>query len=249
MRERLPRYVIALIAFLGGVSLIGLLLADVPGPLLLASVVGIPLGAFVMIALLVGALRARTPGALPLLVGASMAVGSIAVALSMTMPFVGGLYVTHYGMVLLAVCALVALARQVQAMNERAQRASAYALAAHTHKFESRYLDQLVGPYPQEAAVYHARSPINFIHQLSCPVIFFQGAEDVVVHPEQSERMFESMRDRGIPTAYLLFEGEQHGFRKAENQRRALDGELYFYSRIFGFEPAGEIEPVPIENI
>jgi dipeptidyl aminopeptidase/acylaminoacyl peptidase len=123
------------------------------------------------------------------------------------------------------------------------------AMTEHTHKFESRYLDKLVGPYPEKAAIYHERSPINFIDRLSCPVILFQGLEDEIVPPDQSERMFESMRARGIPTAYLPFEGEQHGFRRAENQRRSMDAELYFYSKIFGFELAEEIEPVKIENL
>jgi dipeptidyl aminopeptidase/acylaminoacyl peptidase len=123
------------------------------------------------------------------------------------------------------------------------------AMTEHTHKFESRYLDKLVGPYPKKAAIYHERSPINFVDHLSCPIILFQGLEDEVVPPDQSERMFESMRARGIPTAYLAFEGEQHGFRRAENQRRSMDAELYFYSKIFGFELAEEIEPVKIENL
>jgi dipeptidyl aminopeptidase/acylaminoacyl peptidase len=80
-------------------------------------------------------------------------------------------------------------------------------------------------------------------------VIFFQGLEDEVVPPNQAETMFEALKKKGVPVAYLPFEGEQHGFRKAENIKRALDGELYFYSRIFGFEPADRIEPVPIENL
>lgn len=122
-------------------------------------------------------------------------------------------------------------------------------LVKHTHKFESRYLDKLIGPYPQEAAIYRERSPIHFIDRLSCPIILFQGLEDEIVPPDQSERMFESVRAKGIPTAYLPFEGEQHGFRRAENQRRAMDAELYFYSKIFGFELAEKIEPVKIENL
>jgi dipeptidyl aminopeptidase/acylaminoacyl peptidase len=123
------------------------------------------------------------------------------------------------------------------------------ALAEHTHKFESRYLDSLVGPYPEAAETYRARSPLRNADRLSAPVIFFQGLEDRIVPPEQSERMAAALRDKGIPVAYVAFEGEQHGFRRAENIRRALEGELYFYGRIFGFEPADAIDPVPIDNL
>jgi dipeptidyl aminopeptidase/acylaminoacyl peptidase len=122
-------------------------------------------------------------------------------------------------------------------------------LAEDTHKFESRYLDSVVGPYPEMKAVYDQRSPIKHVHLLSRPVIFFQGLEDKIVPPDQSETMFRAVRDKGLPTAHLAFEGEQHGFRKAENIKRALDGELYFYSRVFGFELADPIEPVEIENL
>lgn len=123
------------------------------------------------------------------------------------------------------------------------------ALVRDTHKFESRYLDRLVAPYPEGEDVYRERSPINFTDQLSCPVIFFQGLEDKVVPPNQAEMMVDALRQKGLPVAYVAFAGEQHGFRRAENIRRALDGELYFYSRVFGFELADEIEPVPIENL
>ncbi len=122
-------------------------------------------------------------------------------------------------------------------------------LARDTHKFESRYLDSLIGPYPQKADVYRSRSPINFVERLSCSIIFFQGLDDKVVPPNQAELMFEAVRQTGHPTAYLAFEGEGHGFRKAENIKRALDAELYFYSRVFGFSPADDIEPVKIENL
>jgi dipeptidyl aminopeptidase/acylaminoacyl peptidase len=118
-----------------------------------------------------------------------------------------------------------------------------------THKFESRYLDRLVGPYPERRDLYHERSPIHFIHRLSCPMILFQGLEDKVVPPDQAEMMFEAVRAKGLPVAYLPFEGEQHGFRRAENIKRALDAELYFYSRVFGFELADPVEPVSIENL
>jgi dipeptidyl aminopeptidase/acylaminoacyl peptidase len=123
------------------------------------------------------------------------------------------------------------------------------ALVRDTHKFEARYLDNLVGPYPERADLYHARSPINFTAQLSCPVIFFQGLEDKVVPPNQAELMVEALRAKGLPVAYVAFEGEQHGFRRAENIKRALEGELYFYSRVFGFELADPVEPVPLENL
>jgi dipeptidyl aminopeptidase/acylaminoacyl peptidase len=118
-----------------------------------------------------------------------------------------------------------------------------------THKFESRYLDRLVGPYPERADLYRARSSINFTDRLSCPVIFFQGLEDKIVPPNQAELMVEALRRKRLPVAYVAFEGEQHGFRKAENIKRALDGELYFYSRVFGFPLADAVEPVEIENL
>ncbi|GAB1542869.1 S9 family peptidase [Scytonema sp. NUACC21] len=123
------------------------------------------------------------------------------------------------------------------------------ALARDTHKFESRYLDRLIGPYPQQRQLYQERSPINYTDRLACPVIFFQGLEDKVVPPNQAEAMVEVLRNKGLPVAYVAFEGEQHGFRNAQNIKRALDGELYFYSRIFGFELAEPVEPVEIENI
>ncbi|PYS82234.1 MAG: peptidase [Acidobacteria bacterium] len=118
-----------------------------------------------------------------------------------------------------------------------------------THKFESRYLDRLVGPYPERADLYFERSSINFTERLSCPVIFFQGLEDKIVPPNQAELMVEALRRKKQPVAYVVFEGEQHGFRKAENIKRALDGELYFYSRVFGFPLAERVEPVEIENL
>ncbi len=122
-------------------------------------------------------------------------------------------------------------------------------LAKDTHKFESRYLDGLVGAYPQETEVYRQRSPVNFTSQLSCPLILFQGLEDKIVPPDQAESMFDAVWAKGIATAYLPFPGEQHGFRRAENIKRALDAELYFYSKIFGFDAAGPLEPVDIVNL
>ncbi|HIC94777.1 MAG TPA: S9 family peptidase, partial [Anaerolineae bacterium] len=123
------------------------------------------------------------------------------------------------------------------------------ALTKETHKFESHYLDRLVGPYPERRDLYRDRSPIHFAHRLSCPVIFFQGLEDKVVPPSQAELMVQALRAKGLPVAYVTFEGEQHGLRRAESIKRALDAELYFYARIFGFEPADPVEPVPIENL
>ncbi len=123
------------------------------------------------------------------------------------------------------------------------------ALARDTHKFESRYLERLIGPYPENADRYRARSPIHAVERLSCPVIFFQGLEDRVVPPAQAEKMVETLRSKKLPVAYLAFPGEQHGFRRAETIKRVLDAELYFYSRVFGFEPADTLEPVPIENL
>jgi dipeptidyl aminopeptidase/acylaminoacyl peptidase len=125
----------------------------------------------------------------------------------------------------------------------------AEALAKETHKFESRYLDNLIGPYPERRDLYIQRSPIHHAESLSCPVIFFQGLEDKVVPPNQAEAMVEALRQKGVPVAYVAFEGEQHGFRRAENIKRALDGELYFYSRVFKFDLAEPVEPVPIENL
>jgi dipeptidyl aminopeptidase/acylaminoacyl peptidase len=123
------------------------------------------------------------------------------------------------------------------------------ALAQDTHKFESRYLDGLIGPYPQRRDLYRARSPIHFSERLSCPVILFQGLEDKVVPPSQAEVMVEALRQKGLPVAYIPFAGEQHGFRRAENIKRSLDAELYFYGRIFGFELAEPVPPVAIENL
>ncbi|MEY3866307.1 MAG: hypothetical protein RLZZ338_198 [Cyanobacteriota bacterium] len=123
------------------------------------------------------------------------------------------------------------------------------ALAEDTHKFESRYLDGLIGPYPEKKEVYQARSPINFTEQLSCPVIFFQGLEDKIVPPNQAEMMVEAIKAKGLPVAYVAYEGEQHGFRQAENIKRTLDGELYFYGRVFGFELAEKVPEVAIANL
>jgi dipeptidyl aminopeptidase/acylaminoacyl peptidase len=111
-----------------------------------------------------------------------------------------------------------------------------------THKFESHYLDSLVGPYPKAADLYRERSPANFADRLSCPIILFQGLEDEVVPPSQSEVMLAALRAKGIPHAYLAFEGEQHGFRRADTLQASREAELSFYAQIFGFEPA---DPIP----
>lgn len=121
-------------------------------------------------------------------------------------------------------------------------------LANDTHKFESRYLDGLVGPWPAAKDIYSNRSPINHIEKLNCPVIFFQGLDDKVVPPNQAEDMFDALINKGIATAYVPFEGEGHGFRQAQNIERALEAELYFYGKIFNFTPADKIEPVDIKN-
>ena len=123
------------------------------------------------------------------------------------------------------------------------------ALAKETHKFEARYLDGLVGPYPERRDLYRERSPINHTEGLSCPLLLFQGLEDQIVPPKQAEMMFDAVRAKGLPTAYIPFEGEQHGFRRAENIKRALEAELYFYSKIFGFDLADPVEPVDIVNL
>lgn len=123
-------------------------------------------------------------------------------------------------------------------------------LAADTHKFESRYLDGLVAPLTAATrALYRERSPIHHLDRLDAALLTLQGAEDEVVPPNQSRAIFEAVRSRGRPVAYLEFEGEQHGFRRAENIRRALEAELYFLGRVFGFEPADSIAPIPIDNL
>jgi dipeptidyl aminopeptidase/acylaminoacyl peptidase len=122
-------------------------------------------------------------------------------------------------------------------------------LQQDTHKFESRYNDSLVGPYPEARELYRARSPIHFVDRLSCALILLQGLEDKIVPPNQSEMMAEAVRKKGLPVAYLSFEGEQHGFRKASTIVRSLEAELFFYGAVFGFTPADAIEPLPIDNL
>jgi dipeptidyl aminopeptidase/acylaminoacyl peptidase len=122
-------------------------------------------------------------------------------------------------------------------------------LAKETHKFESRYLETMVGSYPDDIELIRERSPINHLEKLSSPMIVFQVLEDKIVLPNQSEMMVDALRRKGLPVAYLPFEGEQHGFRRAGNIKRALEAELYFYGKIFAIEIADLIEPVNIENI
>lgn len=122
-------------------------------------------------------------------------------------------------------------------------------LAKDTHKFESRYLDKLIGPLPEAEALYRERSPITHVGRLTCPVIFFQGEDDKTVPPNQAETMVEVMKARGLPVAYYSFAGEGHGFRRAETLRRTLDLELDFYGRVFGFFPPGLHERVIITNM
>ena len=118
-----------------------------------------------------------------------------------------------------------------------------------THKFESRYLETLIGPYPQRRDLYRNRSAINFLDKLHTPLILFQGLDDKIVPPNQAEVIVKALRKRGIPVAYLAFAGEQHGFRQATNIKRSFEAELYFYSKIFSFTPVEMIEPIEIENL
>lgn len=123
------------------------------------------------------------------------------------------------------------------------------ALTRDTHKFESRYLDRLIGPWPEAKALYDERSPIAHTDQLSTPLIVFQGLDDAIVPPAQAEAMVAALQDKGVPHAYLAFEGEQHGFRQAANIARVLEAELSFYGQIFGFDVDVDIEPVAIANL
>jgi dipeptidyl aminopeptidase/acylaminoacyl peptidase len=122
-------------------------------------------------------------------------------------------------------------------------------LVRDTHKFESRYLDRIVGLYPQEEARYRERSPIFHLDRFNEPIILLQGLEDKVVPPNQAELILESLKRKGVPVAYVPFAGEQHGFRRAENIIRAQEAELYFYSRVLGFSLGEPIEPVEIFNL
>jgi dipeptidyl aminopeptidase/acylaminoacyl peptidase len=118
---------------------------------------------------------------------------------------------------------------------------------AETHKFESRYDQTLIGPWPAAKQLYHDRSPINFVDRISCPVLILQGAEDRVVPPSQAEEIVDALWEKHLPHAYLLFPGEDHGFRAAENIIRSFEAELSFYGQIFGFRPADDFEPIKVE--
>ncbi len=120
------------------------------------------------------------------------------------------------------------------------------ALAEHTHKFESRYLDRLVGPLPEAATLYRERSPVYAFDRIRCPVLVLQGLDDRVVLPEQAEQIVAALAENGIPYAYLAFEGEGHGFRGAPAIRRSLEAQLSFLGQVFGFEPADDLEPVEL---
>ena len=122
------------------------------------------------------------------------------------------------------------------------------AMTRETHKFESRYLDALIGPYPADRRVYRARSPIHAIDRVACPLILFQGLEDAVVPPNQSQMIAEALRARGLRVVLLTFEGEQHGFRRAESIVRCLEAELSFYGDVLGFPTAGAPASVDVAN-
>lgn len=120
-------------------------------------------------------------------------------------------------------------------------------LAEHTHDFESRYMDRLVGTLPEQEEVYLARSPIHHTDQLTTPIILFQGLEDAVVPPEQSEALARALTERGVPHKYVTYEGEQHGFRRAKTIIHALESELAFYGQIMRFSPAG-VQPLQLDG-
>jgi dipeptidyl aminopeptidase/acylaminoacyl peptidase len=123
------------------------------------------------------------------------------------------------------------------------------AMARDTHKFESRYLDGLVGPYPEAKKTYIERSPIHHVDRLESAMLILQGLEDKVVPPNQATTMADAVRGKGLPVAHIEFPNEGHGFRRAENIRAAIEAELSFYGQIFGFTPADDIPEVHVDNI
>jgi dipeptidyl aminopeptidase/acylaminoacyl peptidase len=139
--------------------------------------------------------------------------------------------------------------RRVQCGASHFGVADLEALARDVPKLESRYFDGLVGPYPAARDLYVERSPVHHVEQLSSPMILFQGADDEAVRPSQAREMSEALRAKGFPVALLVFDGEGRGFRQEVNIKRALEAELYFYSRVFGFELAEPVEPVEIDNL
>lgn len=120
-------------------------------------------------------------------------------------------------------------------------------LASDSHKFEARYLDSVVGPYPQEKALYQARSPIHSTNQLSCPILLLQGADDKVVPPNQAEMMVEALENKKIPYAYKLYQGEGHGFRNADTIVDALNSELSFYQQVLQLDSDEAISKLEIQ--
>jgi dipeptidyl aminopeptidase/acylaminoacyl peptidase len=126
--------------------------------------------------------------------------------------------------------------------------ADAEALALETHKFESRYLDSIIGPYPEQAELYRARSPVHFADRLERPLLLLQGLDDKIVLPAQAEMMVDVLERKRIPHAYLAFEGEGHGFRREESIVRSLESTLSFVGQVFGFDPAGELEPLTLSR-
>ena len=122
-------------------------------------------------------------------------------------------------------------------------------LATDTHKFEARYLDSLIGPYPKDRASYIERSPIHHLDRLSAPILLLQGTDDKLVLPKQAEMLAEAARQKDLPVALIMFEGEGHGFRRAETIKAATEAQIYFLGRILGFEPADQVSPIPIENL
>jgi dipeptidyl aminopeptidase/acylaminoacyl peptidase len=123
------------------------------------------------------------------------------------------------------------------------------AFARETHKFESRYLDRLLGPLPESEQLYRERSPNNYAHQISCPVLILQGKEDKIVPLTEAERIVDALWERRIPHGYIAFDGEDHGFRQASSITRSFEAELSFLAQVFGFEPADQIEPIAVEGI
>jgi len=123
------------------------------------------------------------------------------------------------------------------------------ALAHDTHKFEAHYTDTLIGPLPEAKDVYRARSPLYAADRIAAPLLTFQGLDDKAVPPSQSEAIYQAVKAKGLATAYLPFEGEGHGFRKAENQIRTLTATHYFLARIFGLHPPENLEPIAVDNL
>ena len=123
------------------------------------------------------------------------------------------------------------------------------AMTQDTHKFESRYLDGLIGPYPERIDLYKERSAINYVDDISAPMLILQGLEDKVVPPNQAQMMYDAVEAKGLPVGIVLYEGEQHGFRKTETIRHSQDVSLYFLGKVFGFEPADEVPIIEIANL